>query len=182
MNKRLQSNSFATAAISPIREGDEKSNLRMNSPSSKKKKVAKNSKIENPKSATTADLTNVINSPTVKISSTKNFRKMTFAIDKMGLICPMCCFGKNSQTRKQIDSYFKFKQLIDDQMDILTILKKFNSIDKINYFMSGKKSMNLIENCVNPYNYYANGKIPEESEVHEYERHILARLRKEAYF
>jgi hypothetical protein len=184
INKRhISTTSRSVVALSPVGEGCEKSKLRGKSPPSLKKnkneKINKNEKSKTETTTGNTDLKSRSNSINAKMNKTKNFRKMIFKIDVAGLIFPMCCLGSNSTTRKQVDTYSKFKRIIDTQLDILTLINKINIVDKVNFFISGKNNMHLIENCVNPYTKYEKDLIPEQSEVNECESQILARFKNE---
>ncbi len=86
----------------------------------------------------------------IKILNSDNFKKHALKLSKSGVLFPICCLGRDSLVRKQLTEYFKFKQIIDNQMDVLNIIEKINIIDKINFLLLGEKNKYLLQNCFNP--------------------------------
>jgi hypothetical protein len=88
--------------------------------------------------------------PYLKIINSEKFKKQILKINNIGLLFPISCFGKSSNIRKQLYTFNRFKNFINDQMDILNIIAKMNIIDKINFLLTGENNMYVLQNCFNP--------------------------------
>jgi hypothetical protein len=78
----------------------------------------------------------------LKSKLVKNERQAENSIEKVDFnlfayIFPKFCFGNKSRTRKHLELHYKFRSVIDHQMDVITILTKLNLVDKVNYILCG---------------------------------------------
>jgi hypothetical protein len=114
----------------------------------------------------------------VRLSTTKNFKKTTFGLYCTELMLPMCCFNKSSPSFKRLSTHHKYREIINSQLDILTMLNKFHAVDKISYVLAGEKNKYVIDNCSNPY-VNTDDTLPETSEIFQLSEIVMNRLREQ---
>jgi hypothetical protein len=128
--------------------------------------LSKCSETEKPKENQLNNLPN-----TVQLKRNSSVTYNAFKIDFAGYLFPQFCFKKNSRIDRQLQLHSKFSKIINEQLDILTVTKKFHIIDKINYVISGDKYKTLLDTTINPYLYQ--GDIPPSSDIFEAREDII---------
>lgn len=84
-------------------------------------------------------------------NNTKIRKKSSFSFSCGEHFLPLFCFGKNSNSRKNLIMHFKLRQVINEQMDISNVLNKFCNIDKLNFLILGSQNKSIIDDCPDPY-------------------------------
>jgi hypothetical protein len=108
---------------------------------------------------------------TMELKKKRSVPFKAFQIDIAGYLLPMCCFNPNSRTGRQLQLHCKLSKIINEQLDILNITRKFHTVDKINYILCGQKYKNLLETTINPY-LQEDSMLP-TSDIHEARKEII---------
>jgi hypothetical protein len=87
----------------------------------------------------------------IKNCSLSKFEERRFKLYLKEKLFPVCCFKNNSSSRRKMMIFDKLIKIIQKQLDLDTILKHENIIDKLSYIFVSDRYKILLENCLNPY-------------------------------
>jgi hypothetical protein len=102
----------------------------------------------------------------------KNLKREKFTMTFGEYILPICCFPKFTKSYKKIKFHYKQREFVSQQLDILNIIPKLYSVDKLSYLFAGEDYMRAIPLVTNPF-FYQEGKIPQTSNITELRKIIL---------
>jgi hypothetical protein len=102
----------------------------------------------------------------------KNLKREKFTMTFSEYILPICCFPKYTRGYKKIKFHYKQRESVSQQLDILNIIPKLYSVDKLSYLFAGEDYMRAIPLVTNPF-FYQEGKIPQTSNITELRKIIL---------
>jgi hypothetical protein len=80
----------------------------------------------------------------------KNAEKEKFKMNCIEHIFPMAFFPKHSSGYRNLLINFKLREIVSRELDVLNIIPKLYSVDKLSYLLAGKEYMSSIYNISNP--------------------------------
>jgi hypothetical protein len=105
-----------------------------------------------------------------KIEKNMGIKKLSLKLNE--LVFPMVCFSKNSIGYKKLLFHHKQREIVSKELDILNIIPKLYSVDKLSYLLAGKEYMWAISIISNPF-LYPEDKFLEKTEFSELRDLIL---------
>lgn len=86
-----------------------------------------------------------------KIRSSEELGKRQFTLSLQEIILPVFCIKAKSFSDRKMKLFYELKAIIKRQLDLNTLIKTQNSVDKLTYIFVSKKDKVLLDNCINPY-------------------------------
>jgi hypothetical protein len=75
------------------------------------------------------------------------------------IIFPIWCFISKSNSRQDLRMHQKYKNFVNNQLDVVSFLEKMNNFDKICLMLIGSENKHLLDKCINP-NFYKENQPP----------------------
>lgn len=79
-------------------------------------------------------------------------RKRRFILIFKEIILPLFCIKDKSNSHRKMKLFHELKRIAQEQLDLNSIIKSQNSIDKLTYIFISTQHKVLFDNCSNPYN------------------------------
>lgn len=86
-----------------------------------------------------------------KLRSSEELGKRQFTLSLQEIILPLFCIKAKSYSDRKMKLFYELKAIIKRQLDLNTLIKTQNSVDKLTYIFVSKKDKLLLDNCINPY-------------------------------
>jgi hypothetical protein len=95
---------------------------------------------------------NVINnSEHIKKANVQALGKRRFNLSLKEILFPVLCFKNQSYSMRKMKLFEDLNKIIETQLDLNTIIRNQNIIDKLSFIFVSHKHKLLLDNCVNPY-------------------------------